>query len=167
MPYLHQKLSQMQLDVDDWASLTVPKSSPSRIAIPSFLTDQAVRDILREIAMDQLVDQQSRYFVESCLEIITPKDKEFLALFRWHIESVHLNGKPTIPVLPHIVSPSLRGTLIADLLSCRSWGLVNDEDWNNITNDWSRNANMVFQRLRLTICLVANYMGTEIRTWDE
>ncbi|KAJ3549934.1 hypothetical protein NM208_g253 [Fusarium decemcellulare] len=145
MPYLHQKLSQMQLD--EWASLTVPKSSSSGSAVPSFLADQAVRDILREIAMDQLVDQKSKYFVESCLEIITPKDKEFLALFRWHIESVHLNGKPTIPVLPHIVSPSLRGTLIADLLSCRSWGLVNDEDWNNITNDWSRNANMVFVSL--------------------
>ncbi|KAH6955639.1 hypothetical protein BKA56DRAFT_625123 [Ilyonectria sp. MPI-CAGE-AT-0026] len=143
--------------------------------IPSFLNDQAVRDILREVATGQLPEAEIKYFTDACLDNVTANDKHFLALFRWRIEIVPFRGKASVPILPHIGDHSLRGTVVSDIY--RGWGPGISED------ECYEKANMTFvstvmalgtmalteaqRRLHQTVLLVGDCMGVHIRTWKN
>ncbi|KAF4944509.1 hypothetical protein FSARC_14654 [Fusarium sarcochroum] len=163
----HSQPSSPQTQSDSLSAVATVDLFFPQPALPSFLVDQAVGDILRELAARQLADREARYFVKHCLENISPGDKEFLALFRWRVEVVPLGGKPTVPVLPRIVIYELRRAIISDLMHYRSSGLINDWDWESQRHAWSHSADLVFQRLRETVSFVAGYMGSDIRTWGE
>ncbi|KAJ4250222.1 hypothetical protein NW762_012037 [Fusarium torreyae] len=118
----------------------------SQRGLPFFLADQAVGDILQELAAEHLADREAKQFVKNCLKTISPGDKEFLALFRWRVEAVPLGGKPTVRILPHIISPELRSAIIKDLIRYQSWGPINGFEWQSISDAWSRNGDLVFAR---------------------
>ncbi|KAM0207946.1 hypothetical protein ACHAQD_011813 [Fusarium lateritium] len=163
----HSQQIQPQTKLDKPSTVTTFDSFFAQRALPLFLVDQAVKEILQELAAGQLANRDVPYFIKHCLESITPGDKEFLALFRWGIEAVPLRGKPTIPIIPHMISPRLRRELISGLMHYRSWDLVDDPEWDSMSNGWEHGPDLIFQRFRDTVSLVAGYMGTSIRTWDD